>query len=104
MKTYREGFDVCEVIAAWPEIPSACRTGILALVRAYQCDLSTVEGREALTGRPSREAANLGRSALSGRETDCGQVRFPPHEYTLSRGNSVRSKSRNNQQERRNAK
>jgi hypothetical protein len=40
----------------------------------HEQDLSTAAGREALTGRASPEGTKLARSALSGRETGCGQV------------------------------
>jgi len=70
----RPGFEICEVIQAWAKLPEALRAAILAIVRSYTKDLSTVECRQASSGRASREAAKLARSAPSGSETDCGQV------------------------------
>ena len=70
----RPGFEICEVIAVWAELPEALRRAILAIVRTFTKDLSTGECRQASKGRASREAAKLARSAPSGSETDCGQV------------------------------
>jgi hypothetical protein len=42
-QTFGEGLDVGEVMASWPELPYACRAGILALVRAFKTGGSPVE-------------------------------------------------------------
>ena len=70
----RNGFEICEVIQVWPRLPDALRAAILAIIRTHEKDLSIAVCREALTGRASPEGTKLARSALSGRETGCGQV------------------------------
>ena len=70
----RHGFEICEVIEAWSELPEPLRAAVLAIIRSHKGELSTVERRQPSNGRASREAAMLARSALSGSETDCGQL------------------------------
>jgi hypothetical protein len=73
----RHGFEICEVIEAWSELPEPLRAAVLAIIRSHKGELSTVERRQPSNGRASREAAMLARSALSGSETDCGQLEKP---------------------------
>ena len=42
----REGFEVCEVVSAWPSLPEALRAGVLAIVRSHLGDLFTNRGSE----------------------------------------------------------
>ena len=70
----RPSFEICEVIEAWAQLPEALRAAVLAIVPTHTKDLSTVECLQASSGRASRGAAKLARSAPSGSETDCGQV------------------------------
>ncbi len=70
----RHGFEICEVVRSWAELPQALQAAILAIVRTHTRDLSIAACRQALTGRPSPEGKQLGRAAPSGRETGCGQV------------------------------
>ena len=70
----RHGFEICEVIEAWSELPEPLRAAVLAIIRSHKGELSTVERRQPSNGRASREAAMLAPPALSGSETDCGQL------------------------------
>jgi hypothetical protein len=51
----RRGFEICEVIAAWPELPEALRAAVLAIVRTHAKDSSTVERRQTSNGREAGE-------------------------------------------------
>lgn len=70
----RLGFEICEIIRCWAELPEPLQAAVLAIIRTHKRDLSIAARREALTARLSPEGEQLGRSALSGRETGCGQV------------------------------
>jgi hypothetical protein len=44
------GLELCEVIAAWPDLPEALRAGVLAIVRTQSRDLSINRGSESANG------------------------------------------------------
>ena len=46
----RAGFEICEVISAWPSLPEALRVGVLAIVRSHLGDLFTNRGSESASG------------------------------------------------------
>jgi hypothetical protein len=75
-QTFREGFEICEVIAAWPDLPEALRAGVLAIVRS--ADLSINRGSESANGaKVAAVRAAERQSSVAGAKPEqlvCGQV------------------------------
>ena len=74
----RLGFEIREVVAAWPNLSEPIRVGILAIVRSQLGDLSTNRGSESASGAKVAAArAPKGKSSGAGAKPElpvCGQV------------------------------
>jgi hypothetical protein len=72
------GLELCEVIAAWPDLPEALRAGVLAIIRTHSRDLSINRGSEAANGAKVAAARAAKRqSSDAGAKPEqpvCGQV------------------------------
>ena len=75
-----KGFEVCEVLAAWPDLPEALRAAVLAIIRTHRRDLSTNRGsgtqrseveRSEGCGSGSQQASHAGAKP---EQPVCGQV------------------------------
>lgn len=69
----REGFEICEILAAWPSLPEALRAAVMAIVRTHGEDLS-INGRMA---EVAAAQAPQGKSLGAGVPPElpvCGQV------------------------------
>jgi len=69
----REGFEVCEILAAWPSLPAPLRAGVLAIIRSHAQDLS-INRR---TAEVAAVRAPKGKSSGAGATPElpvCGQV------------------------------
>ena len=75
----RKGFEICEVIKAWPHLPEVLRQAILGIVRSQHTgDLSTNEAPELVGGdRGCGSASREAKSSRAGAKPEqpvCGQV------------------------------
>ena len=64
----RPGFEVCELVASWPELPKLLQAAIMAIVRTHRADLFTNRGKERSdwsggSGSPRRAATISGAGA-----------------------------------------
>ena len=77
-QTFREGFEVCEVLAIWPDLPEALKAAVLAIIRTHKRDLSINRGSD--RRERSEGCASLSREAKSSdagakpEQPVCGQV------------------------------
>jgi hypothetical protein len=75
-QNFREGFEICEIIAAWPGLPEALRAGVLAIVRSG--GLSINRGSESANGaKVAAVRAAERQSSVAGAKPEqpvCGQV------------------------------
>jgi hypothetical protein len=75
-QNFRGGFEICEVIAAWPDLPEALRAGVLAIVRSG--GLSINRGSESANGaKVAAVGAAQRQSSVAGAKPEqpvCGQV------------------------------
>jgi hypothetical protein len=81
------GLELCEVIAAWPDLPEALRAGVLAIVRTQSRDLSINRGSESANGaKVAAVRAAKRQSSVAGAKPEqpvCGQVGTGTTEATL---------------------
>ncbi|MEY4483987.1 MAG: hypothetical protein RL693_1439 [Verrucomicrobiota bacterium] len=64
----KEALEICEVLAAWEELPRSLKAAVLAIIRTHTQDLITNRGREHSDrsegrGSPRREATISGAGA-----------------------------------------